>query len=116
VSRARFIAAARLEFLAEVIYYSEAEAGLGARFAAAVEDASARALAFPLSGSPHRSKPAGFSSRISPSRSSTAQSPKELSSLRSHTMRGVLITGNLAYVPANRRIDTDRFAVGHAER
>ncbi len=55
MSRARFIAAARLEFLAEVIYYSEAEAGLGARFAAAVEDASARALAFPLSGSPHRS-------------------------------------------------------------
>jgi len=30
VRRARFIAAARLEFLAEVIYYSEAEAGLGA--------------------------------------------------------------------------------------
>jgi toxin ParE1/3/4 len=28
---------------------------LGARFAAAVEDASARALAFPLSGSPYRS-------------------------------------------------------------
>lgn len=55
MSRARFIAAARLEFLAEVIYYSEVEAGLGARFAAAVEDACARALAFPLSGSPHRS-------------------------------------------------------------
>jgi hypothetical protein len=36
VSRARFIAAARLEFLAEVIYYSEAQAGLGKRFAAAV--------------------------------------------------------------------------------
>jgi hypothetical protein len=31
-------------------------------------------------------------------------------------MRGVLITGNLAYVPANHRIDTDRFAAGHAER
>ena len=35
MSRARFIAAARLEFLAEVIYYSEAEAGLGVRFSCA---------------------------------------------------------------------------------
>jgi plasmid stabilization system protein ParE len=55
VSRARFIAAARLEFLAEVIYDSEAEVGLGARFATAVEEATARALAFPQSGSPYRS-------------------------------------------------------------
>jgi len=55
MSRARFIAAARLEFLAEVIYYSEAQAGLGVRFTAAVEEAAARALAFPLAGSPHRS-------------------------------------------------------------
>lgn len=55
MSRARFIAAARLEFLAEVIHYSEAEPGLGQRFAAAVEDAAARALAFPQSGSPLRS-------------------------------------------------------------
>ena len=46
MSRARFIAAARLEYLAEVIYYSEAEAGLGRRFAAAVEEATARALRF----------------------------------------------------------------------
>ncbi len=55
MSRARFIAAARLEFLAEVIYYSEAEAGLGARFATAVEEAAARALAFPSTGSPYGS-------------------------------------------------------------
>ena len=55
MSRARFIAAARLEFLAEVIYYSEAQGGLGVRFTAAVEEAAARALAFPLSGSPFRS-------------------------------------------------------------
>jgi len=52
VSRARFIAAARLEFLAEVIYYSVAEAGLGARFSVAVEETASRALAFPQSGSP----------------------------------------------------------------
>jgi hypothetical protein len=55
VSRARFIAAARLEFLSEVIYYSDTEAGLGARFSVAVEEATVRALAFPSSGSPYRS-------------------------------------------------------------
>ncbi|MDE2180566.1 MAG: type II toxin-antitoxin system RelE/ParE family toxin [candidate division NC10 bacterium] len=55
MKRARFIAAARLEFLAEVIYHNEAQPGLGERFTAAVEGAAARALAFPLSGSPSRS-------------------------------------------------------------
>lgn len=55
MKRARFIVAARLEFLAEVIYHNEARPGLGDRFAAAVEEATARALAFPLSGSPARS-------------------------------------------------------------
>ena len=55
MKRARFIAAARLELLAEVIYYSEAQPGLGVRFTASVEDAAARALAFPLSGSLFRS-------------------------------------------------------------
>ena len=54
--QARFIAAARLEFLAEVVYYSEAQPGLGERFAAAVEEATARAVGFPFSGSPSRAK------------------------------------------------------------
>jgi len=44
--RSRFIAAARREFLAQVLYYSKEESGLGARFTAAVEEATARALAF----------------------------------------------------------------------
>jgi len=52
VKRARFVAAARREFLAEVVYYDKEEPGLGARFAAAVENATARASAFPLAGSP----------------------------------------------------------------
>jgi plasmid stabilization system protein ParE len=52
VKRARFVAAARREFLVEVVYYNEEAPGLGARFAAAVEDATARALAFPLAGAP----------------------------------------------------------------
>lgn len=54
MKRARFIPAARLELLAEVIYHNEAQAGLGERFTAAVEEAAARALAFPHSGSPSR--------------------------------------------------------------
>ncbi|MGH8480777.1 MAG: type II toxin-antitoxin system RelE/ParE family toxin [Gammaproteobacteria bacterium] len=52
MKRARFVAAARREFLAEVIYYNNEQPGLGSRFAEAVEEATARALAFPLAGSP----------------------------------------------------------------
>lgn len=37
MSAARFIAAARLEFLAEIIYYNKKQPRLGARFEAAVE-------------------------------------------------------------------------------
>lgn len=54
--RARFIPAARLEFLAEITWHDEAQPGLGMRFTAAVEEAVARALAFPLSGSASRGK------------------------------------------------------------
>ena len=50
--RARFVEKARQEFLVEVAYYNEAQPGLGARFTKAVEEATARALAFPLSGTP----------------------------------------------------------------
>jgi toxin ParE1/3/4 len=52
VSQARFIAAARVELLAEIIHYDESEPGLGLRFLTAVEEAAARALAFPRAGSP----------------------------------------------------------------
>jgi toxin ParE1/3/4 len=52
VKRARFVTLARREFLAEVLHYNKEEPGLGVSFAAAVEDAIARALAFPLAGSP----------------------------------------------------------------
>jgi hypothetical protein len=51
LKHARFVAAARREFLAEVIHYNKEQPGLGARFTAAVEEATARALAFPLAGS-----------------------------------------------------------------
>jgi plasmid stabilization system protein ParE len=52
VKRVRFVAPARAEFLAEVFFYNQVAPGQGARFAVAVEEATARALTFPLSGSP----------------------------------------------------------------
>ena len=50
--KVRFIAPARREFLKEVGYYNEQQPGLGVDFAAEVEAATARALAFPDAGSP----------------------------------------------------------------
>ena len=44
MKRARFVAPARRELLAEVAYYSDKESGLGSMFLTAVEDATARAL------------------------------------------------------------------------
>jgi hypothetical protein len=52
VGKVDFVAAAREEFLAEVEYYNKAQAGLGARFAEAIEKAAALALVFPDVGSP----------------------------------------------------------------
>lgn len=51
MKRARFVAEAREEFLAEVAFYSKEQSGLGSRFTAAVEEAAVRAAAFPLAGS-----------------------------------------------------------------
>ena len=55
MNRARFVEPARLEIIAEVVYYPRLEAELGARFLEAVQDATARALAFPQAGSPAQS-------------------------------------------------------------
>lgn len=52
MTQARFIGAAVRELLSQVEFYEEAQRGEGARFTAAVERATARALAFPLAGSP----------------------------------------------------------------
>ncbi len=49
---ARFVAAARVEFLDAVRYYADAQPRLGRRFTDAVEEAIARAAAFPDAGSP----------------------------------------------------------------
>jgi len=74
VKKAKFVAAARREFLAEVIYYNKEQPGLGARFAAAVEEATARAVAFPLPIRPHPKVRGASSSKTSRLRSCTGQS------------------------------------------
>jgi hypothetical protein len=51
VKRARFVAPAREEFLGDVACHEQVQPGQGARFAAAVEESTARPLAFPLKGS-----------------------------------------------------------------
>ncbi|WP_443082024.1 type II toxin-antitoxin system RelE/ParE family toxin [Synechococcus sp. BA-132 BA5] len=48
---ARFVDPARREVLVEVTYYNAKQLGLGSRFLASVEDATSRALAYPLTGS-----------------------------------------------------------------
>ncbi|MCU7372561.1 type II toxin-antitoxin system RelE/ParE family toxin [Paucibacter sp. O1-1] len=48
----RFLPAAEAELLKEVAYYSEARAGTGLRFQAAVQAALDRALNHPLGGAP----------------------------------------------------------------
>jgi plasmid stabilization system protein ParE len=52
VKQARFSELARAELLAETAYYENRRVGLGARFQAEVEAASAHAAAFPKSGAP----------------------------------------------------------------
>ena len=52
MKRAKFIEPARREFLEEVAYYDEQQARLGAAFVREIEEAIARALEFPETGSP----------------------------------------------------------------
>jgi plasmid stabilization system protein ParE len=56
VNRARFLEEAEAEFLKEVRYYAEVQAKGAERFRKAVEEAAARALAFPMAGQPYRTK------------------------------------------------------------
>ena len=52
MTKARFIAPARREFLEAVRFYESEEPGLGVRLATAVEEATLRALTFPFAGTP----------------------------------------------------------------
>jgi plasmid stabilization system protein ParE len=50
VSQARFLEEAEAEFLKEVQYYAGVQASGAERFRAAIEEAAARALVFPMAG------------------------------------------------------------------
>ena len=50
--RARFVAPDRRELLAEVAHHNNKELGLDCLLLAAVKEATARALAYPLTGTP----------------------------------------------------------------
>ena len=50
MSQARFLEEAEAEFLKEVQYYADVQASGAKRFRAAIEEATARALAFPMAG------------------------------------------------------------------
>jgi plasmid stabilization system protein ParE len=50
MKQARFLQEAEDEFLAEVAYYAEVQTRGAERFWAAVEEATARALTFPMAG------------------------------------------------------------------
>jgi len=52
VIRVRFLPAAEIEFLKEVLYYSKARTGIGLRFQAEVQAAVSRAARHPLGGAP----------------------------------------------------------------
>ena len=52
MSQARFVSAARVEFLDAVAYYDEARPGDGRRFTERVQEAISVALSFPDAGSP----------------------------------------------------------------
>lgn len=52
MKRARFADPARHELLGEVAYYEAREPALGGQFLPAVEEATARALTYPLTGTP----------------------------------------------------------------
>ncbi len=56
MNRARFLEEAEAEFLKEVQYYADVQTKGAQCFRMAVEEAAARALAFPMAGQPYRSK------------------------------------------------------------
>jgi len=91
VKRARFIAPAREEFLAEVAYYNEVQQGT--RFVAAVEEATPAHSRFPLPAHRRSRIPAESWSRIFRSRSFIDRSPTASSCSPWHIIRGSPVTG-----------------------
>jgi hypothetical protein len=109
VTRVRFVEPARLEVLAEVGYYHRVEAGLGAKFLEALEDAIARALAYPL-GHTHwqahqrKIERAVCFSGIFPSHWSIAQTNRESQSMHWLIMHADQVIGGAEQMTANIKI------------
>ena len=108
MKRARFITPARREFLSAVAYYNGKEPGLGARFAAAVEEATMRALAFPLTGSPASQNTRRVFIKDFLSRSSTVPISTVSSSSQLRTILVGQNTGNCASKIANKLLEPTR--------
>lgn len=96
--RARFFAPARLDLLSEVAYFSDREPELGARFVAAVEEATARALAI-LAASSSKT----FLSPLCPPQMKTGLSSLQL--LITHAAQSI---GSLASKTANTAMHQSR--------
>lgn len=89
----RFLTPARAEFLAEIAYYNTLRLDLGAQFATAVEEAVARAVAFPKSGSRWWRERAASIPKASLFPSSIGQNPGSLSSSPLPIKRGAVAIG-----------------------
>ena len=107
MNRVRFIAPARREFLSEVAYYNGKELGLGARFTAAVEEATTRAIAFPLAGSPASKSTRHVFVRNFPFAMCTVPMQTASSSSRLHIIRVGQSTGSHAFKTANKFVRAD---------
>jgi hypothetical protein len=101
VRRARFVSEAHQEFLVEVAYYNEVQAGFGIRFTKAVEEATAGTLAFPLSGTPSVSNTRRVFLKGFLSRFFTNQRTKASLFLQLHIMPVNPVIGLVEPEPAN---------------
>ncbi len=104
MTRVRFVEPARLEVLAEVGYYHRFEAGLGAKFLEALEDAIARALAYPLAGSPAQNRTRRVFLRDFPFALVYRSDERESQSMHSLIMHADQVIGGVEQMTANIKI------------
>ena len=98
MKRIRFADLARRELQAEVADYNENETGLGARFLLASEEAAARELAYPLTGTPASERTRRVFLRGSHLHMSIDLMTWELSSLRWLILRAIRATSVVVWM------------------
>ncbi len=113
--RLEFHPEAELELIEAAAYYELQVPGLGERFEAEVRRAADFLLEHPEIGQSVDPDLHASSFPAFPSRYSTVRPMKFCASKWSHIKVACLATGAHG-LTANRRIDADRFAAGHAER